>query len=81
MSKIHCSIDNCHYWDQGNYCKAKEILVAADSWAAQTPDNIDSPQHAKVPQMHANTCMETCCKTFVHNNSPQVSVDGVIRNP
>ncbi|MGE5606541.1 MAG: DUF1540 domain-containing protein, partial [Bacteroidota bacterium] len=40
MSKIYCSIDNCHYWDKGNMCHASEILVSADSWAAQAQDNI-----------------------------------------
>lgn len=81
MSKIYCSIDNCHYWDQGNHCNASEILISADSWAAQAPDNIDAPQHATVPQMHAESCMETCCKTFVHKNSDQLNADGVTRNP
>ena len=80
MSEIYCGIDNCHYWDQGNHCKASEILVAADSWAAQTPDNIDAPKHTQISQMHADTCMETCCKTFV-NNKDKIKVDGVTKNP
>lgn len=80
MSKIYCSIDNCHYWDKGNMCNASEILVSADSWAAQAKDSIDAPKHGEVPQMHANSCMETCCKTFV-NKSDQINVDGVTRNP
>lgn len=81
MSKIYCSIDNCHYWDQGNYCNASEILVTADSWANQAPDGMDAPKHAQVPQMHANSCMETCCKTFMHKGSDKINVDGVTRNP
>lgn len=81
MSKIYCSIDNCHYWDQGNNCNASEILVTADTWANQAPDNIDAPKHMSVPQMHANDCMETCCKTFVKKNSAKINVDGVTRTP
>lgn len=79
MSNIYCSIDSCHYWDQGNKCHANEILVSADSWAAQAPDNVDATQHASVPQMHVESCMETCCKTFVHKNNNQINVDGVTR--
>jgi hypothetical protein len=78
LSEIHCGIDNCHYWGQGNICEAKEILVASDAWAAQTPDNIDAPNHAQVPQMKAGSCMETCCKTFV-NKQAMVKVDGVTK--
>ncbi len=80
MSEIYCGIDNCHYWDQGNLCKASEIFVATDSWASEAPDNIDAPRHAQIPQMHANNCMETCCKTFV-NKKDKIKVDGVTKNP
>ena len=79
MSKIHCSIDNCNYWDQGNYCKADEIMVTLDSYASRAPDPLDAPQHAAFPQMNAKSCMETCCKTFVDKSSGQKTVDGVIR--
>ncbi len=78
MSEIYCGIDNCHYWGQGNICGAKEILVAADAWAAQAPDNIDAPKHGQVPQTHAGSCMETCCKTFV-NKQNMAMVDGVTK--
>lgn len=81
MARIHCSVSNCHYWDQGNICNASEILVAGDNWAAQAPDRIDATQATSVPQVQASTCMETCCKTFVQKGSDQVSVDGVTRNP
>lgn len=80
MSKIYCSINNCHYWSQGNACDASEILVASDHWARQAPEKIDAPQHMQVPQMTADNCMETCCKTFVPKGSNQTEVDGVIRN-
>ena len=79
MSEIHCSIDNCHYWGQGNNCNASEIMVTADSWASQAPDKIDSPRFASVPQMRAASCMETCCKTFVGKNSGNIRADGVVK--
>lgn len=81
MPTIHCIIDNCHYWDKGNLCNASEILVAADSWANQTPDDVDAPEAANLSHIHAANCMETCCKTFVEKNSNQINADGVTRNP
>jgi hypothetical protein len=80
LSKIYCSIDNCNYWNQGNLCKASEIMVTADSYAKKAPDNMDAPKHNEFPQFQASTCMETCCKTFVESGSTKVGVDGVTRS-
>ena len=80
MSKIYCSIDNCHYWDQGNYCKADEIMITADEYASKAPDSMDAPKHHDFPQLHASTCMETCCKTFVDKAEDQaMGVDEATR--
>ncbi|NLW55662.1 MAG: DUF1540 domain-containing protein [Firmicutes bacterium] len=80
MAKIHCSINNCHYWEQGNICHASEILVSKDSWAAQTPDQVDALQAAQIPPMQANSCMDTCCKTFVEKGSAEIKADQITRN-
>lgn len=80
MANIYCSVNNCHYWSQGNTCKASEIMVTADSWAEQADESMDASAHMDVPTASASTCMETCCKTFVHNNSAQINADGVTRN-
>lgn len=81
MPKIYCSINNCHYWSKGNECYASEIMVTSDAFASQAPDDMDAPDHTQFPQMYANQCMETCCKTFVPANSDQAGVDGVTKNP
>lgn len=77
MANVYCSIDNCHYWSQGNTCKASEIMIAADSWAEQADASMDASQHMDVPTASAETCMDTCCKTFVAKNSSETDVDGV----
>lgn len=79
MPTIHCTINDCHYWNQGNMCAANEILVAQDAWAAQAPDNVDVASANNLPQMEAHTCMETCCKSYVHKKSNQINADNVIR--
>jgi len=55
-------------------------MVTADAFASQAPDHMDASDHIEFPQMQANQCMETCCKTFVPANSDQIRVDGVTRN-
>ena len=79
MSRIYCSVNNCHYWHSGNVCKASEILISLDSWAEQATDAIDATNHMEVPGASAGSCMETCCKTFVPQDSDQIGVDGVTR--
>lgn len=79
MAHIHCSVENCHYWSQGNTCKASEIMVTADAWAEPAAESMDASQHMDIPTSMANTCMDTCCKTFVSKDSSQTDVDGVTR--
>ncbi|MGI6345238.1 MAG: DUF1540 domain-containing protein [Bacillota bacterium] len=78
---IHCSVSNCHYWSNGNKCLANEILVTRDSIGANQPDNIDATQAATIPETPAQSCMDTCCKTFVsESDSRHIHVDGVTKS-
>ena len=45
MARVHCSVNNCHYWDQGNVCSASEIMITSDQEASQLPDSFDAPKH------------------------------------
>ncbi len=74
---IHCSVNNCHYWANGNMCHANEILVTSDRMSDTLPDRIDAPMAAQIAPTPVETCMESCCKTFVAKNSPEINVDGV----
>ncbi|KAB2951182.1 DUF1540 domain-containing protein [Heliorestis acidaminivorans] len=74
---IHCTVNNCHYWQQGNKCVANEILVASDQFGANQPDNVDANMSQNLTPTPVNTCMSTCCKSFVAGNSPQTTVDGI----
>ena len=77
--EIYCSVDNCHYWGTGNHCIANKILVTVDAYADRMPDTMDAPQASTAPQTPANSCMETCCKTFVHKGRPETRIDGVTK--
>lgn len=76
---IHCSVNNCHYWTEGNKCKANEIMVVSDSFGSSMPDRIDAAQASTISGTPASSCMETCCKTFVERNSENIGVDGVTK--
>ncbi|MGI5839192.1 MAG: DUF1540 domain-containing protein [bacterium] len=77
MPQIHCSVNSCHYWKQGNICDAQEIMVTSDALGSSLSDSIDAPSYQTFGSTPVNTCMDTCCKTFVAKDSGQAKVDGV----
>jgi len=79
MARIHCSVSNCHYWKTGNICDASEIMITSDTIGNTRPDGFDAPQASTAPETPVNSCMETCCKTFVASSSQALQADGVYR--
>ncbi|MEW6727314.1 MAG: DUF1540 domain-containing protein [Bacillota bacterium] len=68
---VHCTVSNCQWWGQGNHCMAEGILITSDTLANRLEDKWDYPHTDQIVQMNkgttpVNTCMESCCKTFVH---------------
>ena len=80
MSKIMCSVSNCHYWGKGNTCHASSILVTSDDMGQDQPDSFDAPQSSTIQATPVTSCMDTCCKTFVEKDSGDEDLDGVTRN-
>lgn len=76
---IHCIVNDCHYWNQGNKCVANEILVSTDDFAATHPDRVDAATAKQLTPVTAGNCMATACKTYVSKNSQKIGVDGVQR--
>lgn len=77
---IMCSVNNCHYWSQGNVCVANKILVTSDAVGSSADDTYDAPQASNAAPTPVNSCMETCCKTFAEKNKQnQFGVDGVYK--
>jgi hypothetical protein len=74
---IHCSVNNCHYWGQGNKCDAEEILVTSDAIGAAYPDDFDCKQSNQLSPTPVDNCMSSCCKTFVPQNSDKIMADKV----
>lgn len=76
---IHCTIENCHYYQSGNKCVANEILVATDQFGAQQPDSKDANMASQYAAESVNECMDSCCKSFVHKDSQAAQADGIKR--
>ncbi|MCR4397518.1 MAG: DUF1540 domain-containing protein [Firmicutes bacterium] len=62
---IRCSVSNCHYWADGNYCSAEQIVVTSDRMGDTTPHTFNALEASQFPRTPAGSSMETCCKTFV----------------
>ncbi|MCL6477423.1 MAG: DUF1540 domain-containing protein [Peptococcaceae bacterium] len=76
---IHCIVNDCHYWSQGNRCAANEILVSTDEFGASQQDRIDATMAKQLTPASAGTCMATCCKTYIPKNSDRATAEGVTR--
>lgn len=63
--KVMCTVNTCHYWNEGNECGAQEILVTSDVFANYAPPNIDSTTASTLSATPSNAAVETACKTFV----------------
>lgn len=74
---IHCIVNDCHYWKQGNMCDAKEVLVTTDQFGDLNPDNVDCEMAAELTPQQAGSCLATCCKTYVGKGSNKIKADGV----
>jgi hypothetical protein len=72
-----CSVNNCHYWAEGNKCRASSILVVSDSMANDAPDTYDAMQAENATPTPADTCMATACKTFVQEGDPAITDDHI----
>lgn len=77
---IHCTVSNCHYYGSGNKCYASEIVIVNDELGQRQPDSVDATQASALPQTPAQSCMQTCCKTFVHSGSDTTHADGVTKS-
>jgi len=79
MPKIYCSVSNCHYWKKGNVCDANQIMVTSSDMGDWADDTLDAADHDAFEQTPVESCMETCCKTFVEKGSGREKYDGTMR--
>lgn len=76
---IHCIVNDCHYWAQGNKCVANEILVATDAFGAQQPEQVDASMAKQLSPAQAGSCMATCCKSYIPKGSGNVRADNITK--
>lgn len=76
---VMCTVDNCHYWGQGNKCVASSIVIMSDALSDPAPDSYDAMQAANAETTPVETCMDTACKTFVLKDKPSVTEDHITK--
>ncbi|MGD9156306.1 MAG: DUF1540 domain-containing protein [Bacillota bacterium] len=60
MPSVNCTVDNCEYWTNGNFCKAQQIVIQNDNGGGFSPNS----QLNNLKATPANAVDETCCQTF-----------------
>ncbi|MFX3622962.1 MAG: DUF1540 domain-containing protein [Ectobacillus sp.] len=67
MPEVRCSVSNCSFWGQGNFCQAQAIVVQPDEKTFSNLNDV-SYQNAVLEgvQMEspAVNSADTCCQTF-----------------
>ncbi len=69
MSTIRCTVSNCTYWGQNNFCKADQILVMAPQSPLQVAERHGQPAE-QLQQTPSKTRMDTLCYTFEMKGQP-----------
>lgn len=63
MPTIRCTVSNCVYYGEHNYCNAGEILVSSDE-VTGTNERLMNVANDDSLQTDAYESAETCCITF-----------------
>lgn len=62
-TNVKCSVSNCHFWGEGNKCRAEAIAIDIDAhasrWLEEYADELGGSH-----QDCAATSSVTCCQTF-----------------
>ncbi|MDC2867653.1 MULTISPECIES: DUF1540 domain-containing protein [unclassified Bacillus (in: firmicutes)] len=67
MPEVRCSVSNCSFWGQGNFCQATAIFVQPDSQESTHSEDesyTDTILSGQTIESSAITSVETCCHTF-----------------
>lgn len=66
--QVRCTVDNCYFWAQDNFCGADSILVtstqAAGQYSDQERDATPATLINQIGETPAEHSQETACKTF-----------------
>ncbi len=66
--QVRCTVDNCYFWDNDNFCGAQSILITSHGAAPGSP-GADSAQStasmaSQIGSTPVNQSVDTACKTF-----------------
>ncbi|KFM99253.1 DUF1540 domain-containing protein [Bacillus clarus] len=67
MPEVRCSVSNCSFWGQGNFCQASAIVVQPDAQNADetaTDSYTNTTLTGETLESSVATSVETCCQTF-----------------
>jgi Domain of Unknown Function (DUF1540) len=66
MPEIRCSVANCNYWGQGNFCQASSIIVQTEAYEYSNDydQKIENAVLEGELTSSASHSGETCCHTF-----------------
>lgn len=61
---VRCSVANCSFWGQGNFCHANSIMIDIDQHATNRLKEEFADELGVLHKDKASTSSVTCCQTF-----------------
>ncbi|RIX54143.1 DUF1540 domain-containing protein [Paenibacillus nanensis] len=61
---VTCSVSNCTFWEEGNNCAAKEIMIDIDQHSRGLDTEFAADDLGLYHQDQATESAATCCHTF-----------------
>ncbi|MEN1988741.1 MULTISPECIES: DUF1540 domain-containing protein [Paenibacillus] len=62
---VKCSVSNCHFWGENNFCHADAIMIDIDQHArSHYAEEFAGEMFDSEHQDQASTSSATCCHTF-----------------
>ncbi|MGM0470722.1 MAG: DUF1540 domain-containing protein [Bacillota bacterium] len=79
-SHVHCTVDNCKWFQEPNLCIAEKLLIVSDEFAQDLPNEIDVAETNQIVNdkgySPVSDCAQSCCKTFVPRDDYDAGLGG-----
>jgi hypothetical protein len=66
--QVRCTVDNCYFWTNDNFCNAESILITSDQAAEKFSGSFENQTTAslvgRIGETPAQDSRDTACHTF-----------------
>ncbi|ADL12673.1 DUF1540 domain-containing protein [Acetohalobium arabaticum] len=83
-SHVHCTVENCKWFEEPNLCVAEKILITSDDFSKELPNEMDVEETNQIVNQKGlspiTECYQSNCKTFVPEDKYDQGLGGTNPN-